>query len=301
MSSALGAIQFEEVIGTDVLSRERSAGDGDSSDAPFRKNDSARANFEEVLSAVTRFARQLRRLDSSGSHEALQECDCRGRLLAASRLAAILHIRQHSRLRGWVSTLLLFAYPERGRLAMTLPATKSPYPYANSIGPQVKAERTKRKLSDNKLAKLAHVSRRHLVELMKGANVTLNIAEKVMEALELEELVFPGGERRLRLPPDRADATIQRQEIEAAAKQLETGVALILRAASAFRRTAPRTASEPKAFGAELATKAANLIDDFGAYVRSLDSEDQVDTLQWFTSSFLIPSAATKKRKAKTA
>ena len=184
---------------------------------------------------------------------------------------------------------------------MTLPATKNPYPYADSIGPKVREERTKRKLSDSKLAKLADVSRRHLVELQKGANVTLSVAEKVMEALELEEWPFPGGKRKLRLPAERADAATQRQQIEAAAQQLETGIALILRAATAFRRTAPETASKPRAVSSELAAKAATLIDDFGAYVRSLDSEDQVDTLQRLATSFLIPSAPSKKRKAKTA
>jgi transcriptional regulator with XRE-family HTH domain len=204
-------------------------------------------------------------------------------------------------MRGGVSTLLLFVNPERGRFAMSLPATKNPYPYADSIGPQVREERTRRRLSDSKLAKLADVSRRHLVELMKGANVTLNIAEKVMGALNLEELVFPGGKHRLRLPAESADAVLQREQLEEAAKQLEAGVALILRAVTAFRKAAPDATSKRVPAEVELATKARSLADDFGAYVNSLDSDEKVATLERLAASLLLSHTKTKKRRSKSA
>jgi transcriptional regulator with XRE-family HTH domain len=184
---------------------------------------------------------------------------------------------------------------------MTLPASKNAFPFADSIGARVREERTRRQLSDNRLAKMAGVSRRHLVELQKGANVTLSIAEKVMVALDLQELSF-APERRLTVPAAGKDTAPVRQQLDRAAQQIDVGIALILNAASAFRKTTPAAAATPRPdVNTDLAAKAASLIDDFGAYVRSLDSEDQVDALQRLASSLLIPPATGRKRKAKTA
>ena len=184
---------------------------------------------------------------------------------------------------------------------MTLPA-KNPFPYADSIAVQVRDEKQRRDLSDRKLAKAAGVSRRHLVELQKGANVTLLIAEKVMEALELEELVFPGGNRRLAMTARQVDSAVRRQQqvdLEAVG-HIEAGVALILHGASVLRQS---HSEEPAAtVKPELAAKAANLIADFGKYVRKLSSEEQMDALQGLFSeaSLTAPSPTpAKKRRVK--
>ncbi|HEU4889300.1 MAG TPA: hypothetical protein VFV49_15550 [Thermoanaerobaculia bacterium] len=180
---------------------------------------------------------------------------------------------------------------------MTLPATRNPYPYAASIGAQVREERTRRNLSDSRLARMAGVSRRHLVELQKGANVTLSITERVMAALEMEALSF-SPDRRLTTPATGMASAIFRQQLEAATEQMETGVALILTAASAFRQTAPGEWTAPTV-STELATKASALIAEFGNYVNSLDSEEKLQALERLASSLLLPP--TKKRRTKTA
>lgn len=185
---------------------------------------------------------------------------------------------------------------------MTMPG-KNPFPFAESIGAQVRDERTSRRLSDSKLAKSAGVSRRHLVELQKGANVTLSIVQKVMMALELRELSF-GPVQRLTVPPTEVNAAAHRQQIATATQQIETGVALLLHGAAALRPTIPvASATSPTSatVSSELAAKAGSLIDEFGAYVRSLDSTDQVDALQRLASTLLLPPVRARKRKAKTA
>ena len=182
---------------------------------------------------------------------------------------------------------------------MTLPATRNPYPYVDSIGAQVREQRIRRNLSDSRLARMAGVSRRHLVELQKGANVTLSITEKVMAALEMETLAF-SPDRRLTMPASGMAAATYRQQVVAATEQIETGVALILTAASTFRQAASGESTAPTVSN-ELATKASALIADFGNYVNSLDSEDQLEALQRLASSLLLPAAPLKKRRTKTA
>lgn len=181
---------------------------------------------------------------------------------------------------------------------MKSPATRKPYPYADSIGAQVREERNRRNLSDSRLARIAGVSRRHLVELQKGANVTLSITEKVMAALEMETLSF-SPDHRLTAPASKMNRAAYRQQIAAATEQMETGVALILTAASAFRQAAPGE-STPPSVSTELATKASALIAEFGNYVNSLDSEDKLEALQRLASSLLHPPAP-RKRRTKTA
>jgi predicted transcriptional regulator len=181
---------------------------------------------------------------------------------------------------------------------MTLPATKNPYPYADTIGAQVRDERNRQELSDNRLAKMAGVSRRHLVELQKGANVTLSVTEKVMEALELTAVQFKPS-RRLTMSSVADDSATYRQRVAAASEQIQTGVALILSGATALRQSHQVV---PATVKPELAAKAARLITDFGKYVRNLDSEQQIDALHLiFTESSLTGPAPAKKRRKKTA
>jgi transcriptional regulator with XRE-family HTH domain len=179
---------------------------------------------------------------------------------------------------------------------MTLPASRNPYPYADSIGAQVREERTKRNLSDSRLARMAGVSRRHMVELQKGANVTLSITEKVMAALGMETLAF-NADRRLTAPAT-GMAAAYRQQVAAATEQLQTGVALILTAASKFRQAAPGEPAKPEV-NTELATKASALIAEFGDYVNSLRSEEKLETLQRLAFSLLQPPAPARRRRTK--
>lgn len=182
---------------------------------------------------------------------------------------------------------------------MTSTAARKLYPYAKSIGAQVRDERTRRNLSDSRLARMAGVSRRHLVEMQKGANVTLSITEKVMAALAMENLTF-GPDRGLTMSASGRDRANYRQQLVAATEQMETGVALILTAASAFRQAAPGE-SAVTAVSTELAGKASALIAEFGSYVHSLGSEDKIETLQRLAFSLLCPQASTRKRRTKTA
>jgi transcriptional regulator with XRE-family HTH domain len=68
------------------------------------------------------------------------------------------------------------------------------------LGQTVRDARTKKRLTQDRLAKMAGVSRRHLAALEKGANVSINIVQRVASVLELTEI--PLGEVSLR-PSDR--------------------------------------------------------------------------------------------------
>src|SRR5258707_1296279 len=67
------------------------------------------------------------------------------------------------------------------------------------LGDIVKEARTRKGLTQAKLAHLADVSRRHLAALEKGANVSMLVLEKVASVLELTEIQV-GGFSLLREP-----------------------------------------------------------------------------------------------------
>src|SRR5688572_14412924 len=56
------------------------------------------------------------------------------------------------------------------------------------LGKTVKDARIRKGLTQARLAKLAGVSRRHLAALEKGANVSVNILQRVAAVLELNEI-----------------------------------------------------------------------------------------------------------------
>src|SRR3954447_12109010 len=56
------------------------------------------------------------------------------------------------------------------------------------LGDTVREARIRKNLTQAKLAKLAGVSRRHLAALEKGANVSVNILQRVAGVLELNEI-----------------------------------------------------------------------------------------------------------------
>jgi len=125
---------------------------------------------------------------------------------------------------------------------MSLPVKHSPYPFADSVGRQIRAARAAQGLSIQKLSQLAKVSRRHLTELEKGSNVTLGVARSAMRALGISTLELGGGET-ITVPAEARGGT----ELLDAAKQLELGAALVLRASATIRTAAGESApDDPK-------------------------------------------------------
>jgi transcriptional regulator with XRE-family HTH domain len=58
------------------------------------------------------------------------------------------------------------------------------------LGETVREARIRKNLTQARLAKLAGVSRRHLAALEKGANVSINILQRVAQVLDLTEISF---------------------------------------------------------------------------------------------------------------
>jgi transcriptional regulator with XRE-family HTH domain len=202
----------------------------------------------------------------------------------------------------WVS-ILIYSKNLKGvwRFAMSQPATRPPYPFADTVGSQIREARLARGLSVRKFAAQADLSRRHLVELEKGSNVTLLVARNAMRALGLTTLSI-GEDEKLTSPPGSAGA----QATAEAARQLELGASLILQASATLKAAAGDSSSAhgKKNVRGELAAKVATLIRDFQAHVKSLDSEEQVDALTRLVQASLAPpdhpagtEAASKRRK----
>ena len=172
---------------------------------------------------------------------------------------------------------------------MTKPA-ENPFPFAETIGAAVRRAKQERALSDSRLAKLSGVSRRHLAELQKGANVTLSVAQRVMGALGLSELVF-GPAQRL--------AAGDRNQMETAADRLEKSAILVMQAAGTLRSiTRGSNGSTENATG--LAGKAASLTDEFIAQIAALSPEDKLVALQLLASASDGEPAA-KNRRSRSA
>ena len=159
---------------------------------------------------------------------------------------------------------------------MSLPVKRPPYPFADSVGRQIREARVAQGLSIQKLSKMAKVSRRHLTELEKGSNVTLGVARSAMLALRMAALELGEGQT-ITLPAEARGGT----DLLDAAKQLELGAALVLRASATIRTAAGESAPDPEKNGVrnERAEKAAALIRRFETHVHSLDTPEQVDAL----------------------
>src|SRR5258706_489580 len=69
------------------------------------------------------------------------------------------------------------------RMLVTYTLLKSPM-----LGETVRSTRIKRGFTQARLARLAGVSRRHLAALEKGANVSINVLQKVASVLDLSEI-----------------------------------------------------------------------------------------------------------------
>ena len=74
------------------------------------------------------------------------------------------------------------------------------------LGNTVREARIRKGFTQARLAKLAGVSRRHLAALEKGANVSINILQRVATVLELTEI--PLGELSLRSAEDKSGVNL---------------------------------------------------------------------------------------------
>jgi transcriptional regulator with XRE-family HTH domain len=184
---------------------------------------------------------------------------------------------------------------------MSLPVKRPPYPFADSVGRQIREARAAQGLSIQKLSKRSKVSRRHLTELEKGSNVTLGVARSAMLALGIAALELGGGET-ITLPGAAGGGT----DLLEAAKQLELGAALVLRASATIRTAAGESppSRQNTAVRNELAEKAAALIRHFETHVHSLDTDEQVEALTRLVQASLAPThhpvkqAIPRRRKA---
>jgi len=180
---------------------------------------------------------------------------------------------------------------------MSLPVKRPPYPFAESVGRQIREARAAQGLSIQKLSQKAKVSRRHLTELEKGSNVTLGVARSAMLALGITALELGGGET-ITVPAEARGGT----DLLEAAKQLELGAALVLRASATIRTAAGEWAPDDQqnAVRNELAAKGAALIRHF---VRALGTDKDVESLRQLVQAEFDPphapvsQGAPKRRK----
>jgi len=100
------------------------------------------------------------------------------------------------------------------------------------LGETVRQARIKKNLTQARLAKLAGVSRRHLAALEKGANVSVNILQRVANVLELTEI--PLGDLSLRSQENERNVNVPllTDTIREARAEAERAQAILSRAES---------------------------------------------------------------------
>ena len=97
------------------------------------------------------------------------------------------------------------------------------------LGKTVREARIRKRLTQAKLAKLAGVSRRHLAALEKGANVSVNILQRVAAVLELTEITI--GDLSLRAAEERqVNLPLLTDTIREARAEAERAQAVLARA-----------------------------------------------------------------------
>ncbi len=98
------------------------------------------------------------------------------------------------------------------------------------LGDTVREARIRKNLTQARLAKLAGVSRRHLAALEKGANVSVNILQRVAAVLELSEIHI-GDDLLLRSTDDRGvNVPLLTDTIREARAEAERANAILARA-----------------------------------------------------------------------
>jgi transcriptional regulator with XRE-family HTH domain len=106
------------------------------------------------------------------------------------------------------------------------------------LGNTVREARIRKGLTQARLAKLAEVSRRHLAALEKGANVSVNILQRVAAVLELTEITI--GDLSLRSTDDRnVNVPLLTDTIREARAEAERAQAILARAENLLGVDAP--------------------------------------------------------------
>ncbi len=172
---------------------------------------------------------------------------------------------------------------------MPKPRYSDPYPFSETIGPQIRDARSQQQLSEHQLAKRTGLSRRHLSELQKGSNVTLQVTFKTMGALGLTELTHTSDGQTFTLKLKQSSAKIQPSEWIDAAETAEQAAAALLEIAARIR--AGLRTQEPARAETTPEQQVAGLLDDFKQVFQGLDSNGQVHLLKQLAHASTLPSS----------
>lgn len=194
---------------------------------------------------------------------------------------------------------------------MTRASKTDPYPFSTTIGAQIRQTKEKRQFSDKRFAKTAGISRRHLVEIQKGANVSLLVTFKAMAALGLTELTheFDGQTLSLNVTytPAAFDASTRLEAVE----KLESAIASLTACVALLRPPGVAGEAPPARAKGSRAARGTALVDDFLGRLHDLDPDTQVEVLQNLAKATVSPQqptatgaaerpAAARKRRTKT-
>jgi transcriptional regulator with XRE-family HTH domain len=172
---------------------------------------------------------------------------------------------------------------------MPKPRYSDPYPFSETIGPRIREARTEQQLSEHQLAKRTGVSRRHLSELQKGSNATLQVTFKAMGALGLTELTHTAHGQTFALKLRHTPATIQPADLMEAAETVEQAAAALMEYAARLRAALP--AGAPPRPNPTREQQVAGLLDDFSKVFKDLDPKAQVDLLRQLAHASALPSS----------
>jgi len=144
--------------------------------------------------------------------------------------------------------------------------TKPPHP---ELGAALSALKAARGVSQQRLAKLAGVSRRHVALALSGGNITITILKKLLSALHATDIALG--------PLATAHGTLDGLNpsvLLAAAQQIEQGVTLLAATAANLRGHASVSSARP------LDPEAAALVDQFIARVQTITDPEELAALR---------------------
>jgi transcriptional regulator with XRE-family HTH domain len=146
--------------------------------------------------------------------------------------------------------------------------SKAPHP---ELGAYLTALKAARGISQQRLARLAGVSRRHVVVALSGGNITVSILKKLLVALRATEVQLgPLTTAHGTLVPGSDPSTLL-----AATQQVEQAIAMLANAAVTLRG-----ASQPAPPVAALDAEAAALVDRFIARVQEIKDPRELASLR---------------------
>jgi transcriptional regulator with XRE-family HTH domain len=194
---------------------------------------------------------------------------------------------------------------------VTRASKTDPYPFSMTIGAQIRETKERRQLSDKRFAKTAGISRRHLVEIQKGANVSLLVAFKAMAALGLTELTHEFDGQTLSLSVTYTPAALDVATRLEAAEKLESAIAALTACVALLRPPGVAAEAPPAGAKGSRSARGTALVDDFLGRLHDLDPATQVDVLQKLAKAAVTPQQPTatvasehpapaRKRRTKT-